>query len=221
MFYLTRRIFSGPAKVIAAYPDLTGVPVTGLRVTPVPPHIPVDPLDVGIPANGFTYDDVVRQKYGALLAYNPAFTHILYDDMTTGGQDSTPGAPNELPEPVMDTSAAGTSGAVGEGFYWLKPLGGLLQTVTIPLTGAGLTDKAMVWLDAYTLSDNGAGGTLYEVFDTDALDISLSNDGGGAQWEPALSGSPVHFPMPGLTLKVKLENPTSHKVFISGLAILF
>lgn len=206
MFYLCDRTTN---KVKAAYKDLSGIPINGFRVVAVPNDVDIDPTDATANPPVFEYDDLIRQKYQGILANNPEFSSILYDDLT----DAT----------FWDTGNS-LSFAVGDGFYWLSAnnssVNGVLRSNSQSLSGTYSRFK-LVW-DIYeidrTLSDS-FNYLYYQEIDPDSLDVEISTDGANP-FETIYHDEATNLTAGG-NIRIQFTNTTSNRYYIGGFALLY
>ena len=103
MFYFT-DLFTGKAKGSSI--TISNIPVNGMRIVKIPSQVSIDETDINVSPN-LTYLDLIRQKHEGLLASEPSFNFITYDDMI----DST----------WVNAAAQGFRASYGETTFWLPP----------------------------------------------------------------------------------------------------
>lgn len=205
MFYLV----DPSNKVKAAYTDLSGVAVNGFRVVSVPETVDIDPKDATDNPPIFEYGDLIRQKYQGILANNPEFSSVIYDDLT---DDS-----------VWDTSNSNGFG-IGEGVYWLRGRstgGAVLRTNTISLPGPVSRFK-VVW-DVYQMNREDSedfNTSSYTEVMPDVFQVEVSTE----LVNPFVSvynDEPITLP-PGDSIRIQFTSPaTSVRYYLGGFALLY
>jgi hypothetical protein len=205
MFYLVDR----NNKVKAGYTDLESVATNGFRVVHIPSNVGIDPQDVTHNPPVFEYTDLIRQKYEGILANNPEFASIIFDDLT----DDT----------IWDTSNSFSFG-IGSGVYWVQGSSSgeaFLQTEEIALPGP--TSRLKVLWDVYeVLIEVGVDfNTLYyQPVDPDVLKVEVSTSLANP-FVAVFSDEPLTV-TPGDVLRVRFESPlTNQRYFIGGWSILY
>jgi hypothetical protein len=194
----------------ASYKDMEDIPFNGFSVIDVPVGIDIDPRDAQLNPPRLLVEDVIRQKHEGLLAYDPYFNHVLYDD----GLD---------PDTFSSSQLRGGKGRLN---YWLNPTNGLLQTQThnVSSVGLGMFDQFKIYWCAYTIRKEISGHLTflyYERKNPDVLDVSISNDG-GVSFKEAFFMERVLMPQAGHNLVVKFENQNpNERVYLNGFSILF
>lgn len=204
MYYLT-TLKDGHVK--ASYKDIEDVPINGFHVTHVPNGIWIDAKDVQTNPPRLMYQDVLRQKYEGMLAFDPYFDSIIYDD-------------------TSDASAYVTNplrGALGTKRMFLNPSNGLIQTQALDLEGPFDTFK-LYW-DVYVISrgqqDDGFQCLYYERKNPDTLKVSISNDN-GSTYKEVMFLERVLMPQSGNTLIIRFENTDPDtRYYLDGFAVLF
>lgn len=204
MYYLIKRAPGSAGKVKAVYEELN-FPINGFRVVEVPDDVVIDESDVNTPS-WLTYDDVVRQKYEGILANNPLFENIFYDDLT---------APSEF-----DNSTT-IGGGVGDGILWLEPGGSLEAEITL----GGFYDRFAAYWDIYELertTDGRRNDVQYRKKgpDMDGFNVSISTDG-GSSFTDLLFMDRTPTASEGNQVVLRLENITTDRLYLGGLAILY
>lgn len=205
MYYLV----SPSNKVKAAFLDITGIATNGFRVVHVPDDVDIDPQDAVANPPIFEYDDLIRQKYEGILANNPEFTSVLYDDLV---DDTTWDKPN----------SAGF--AVGNGIYWLQGSTGSAASLrTNVLTLPGSTDRFKLIWEVYQVTrvDDEEFNFSYqtEVL-PDVLTASISTDLGNP-FVPVFNDEPITL-LPGEDIRIEFTSPLStSRYYLGGFALLY
>ena len=206
MYYWYHRASS---TIKASYLDPTGVALNGFRVIPTPDEVSIDE-DV----SPFDLAELLSQKYGGVLADQPQFAHVAYDDLV-----------NPASWNIADPS---TRGGVGNGEVFLSIADGLtpgyLQTTVIDVSGDGAFSKFSLHWDIATIASTEVGGRAVRTMtaeDPDVVNVLVSNDG-GVTFLPALFGEEISFAGSGNQLILRFENPSlSNRYHIQGFGILY
>jgi hypothetical protein len=185
-------------------PHLNGVPVEGQRVVTIDDRAPID--EESPPP--LTLNGLLSQKFAGLLALNPQYNHITYDDFAS--------------QAVWDPAAPSTMAAIGVGLVWLPPFAGLLQTITIaaavPFDRGVLTWNAARFTREY--EDAVRLHLFYEPVSSDTLTAFISNDGGGS-FTPVINGLEFVLPSFGDQIVVRFENTSTQRVYIEPFGVLY
>lgn len=205
MFYLFDRLSN---KVRASYLDMERAPFQNFRVVQIPTDVPIDEENLPL-----TYASILQQKYDGILARNPQFANVFYDDLTS------------------DTTwnlIGNWRGSVGDGVFFLSPLAGssagMLETLPFDASSLGIFDRVAPYWDVYQVSRTQIGQQIkytYTPVDADVLDAQVSVDG-GATFVSALNLQEVTFLSAGDQLVVRLvNNSPTERYYLGGVGILF
>lgn len=183
-------------------------PINGMFVVRIPDGVQVK--HGGSP----TLTDINTQKADGLLANNPQYDHIYFEDMLDAtGLD--PAASSEWQSGDNLTNAL------------LAVPGGQITTNLIDLVGLGgaATDELMlIWeLFEYQIDEAVPGEVrkLYSELPDSALDVEVSNDN-GVSWTPAVSEANTILPASDSNVLVRFTNTAgTDKIWIGSLAVLF
>lgn len=212
MFYLSEM--KNPGRIKAFYKSLEGIPVNGFIVTPIPESVSIDETDFRRfdgdtnPPDYLTREAVLFQKYQGLLGQNPLFSDNYYSTL----EDDT------------DFNGSETRGATGNYYFWLNALDsphpeGALQTDVIALSTPSSVFR--IHWDVYELErvqEDGRTYLRYQQRDPDLLDASFTAVGGA--FVPANFMETVEADE-GSNFVLRLENPTSDRLYLGGLGILY
>jgi len=196
-------------KVKAAYTDLAGVPVNGFRVVSVPVDVDIDPKDATDNPPVFEYGDLLRQKSQGILANNPEFSSVLFDDLTDAS--------------VWDT--ANSAGfAVGSGIYWVRGsalAAASLRTVALVLPGPASRFK-LLW-DVYQVTRTGDEGfnlLYHQEAIPDVITASISTDPGNP-FVSVFNDEPTTLPS-GDSVRLEFTSPlNTSRYYIGGFTLLY
>jgi hypothetical protein len=205
MFYLV----DSSNKVKAAYSDLTGVPVNGFRVVSVPDNVDIDPKDATDNPPVFEYGDLIRQKYQGILANNPEFSSVLFDDLV----DDT----------VWDQPNSAAFG-VGNGIYWLRgsaAASASLRTVVLSLPGPADRFKLVWEVYQLTRTDDEEFNTVeYVEVLPEVLAASVSTELVNP-FVSVFNDEPITL-TPGDSIRIEFEGPLNDtRYYLGGFALLY
>lgn len=181
-------------------------PSNGFRVVKVPNYVNIDNKDVSGSPPAFQYADLIDQKYAGILAANPQYTGILYDDMD---DDS-----------AFDLTDASTRAGTGGDVFWLNATNGYLKTSPVD-PGGSFTNFAVYWdLFKPVRTENDFRNKLvYQEVDPDTVDVFISND--NSSFEQVTHLEDVALGTSGAQVTVRFENSTSDRLYLGGYGILF
>lgn len=205
-FYLLDRATD---QIKASYARLSGVATQGFRVVDVPDNLSIDES-----VSPFDADELRDQKFAALLASAPRYTHVVFDDLATAA--------------LWDTADVDIRGGVGVHIAYVDPLDtatskkGRLQTDTIDVSADGLFDDFAVYWDLYTLTRTGerTSQVVYARADPDLVDVFVSNDD-GATYTQVTHLTPEVLGSSGNQLRVRFENPSGQRYYLGSVAVLY
>lgn len=196
-------------KVKAGYTDLDAVAVNGFRVVSVPSQVQTDPQDVQHAPPLYTYQDLIRQKVQGILANNPEFASVTYDDLLDASGWDLPNSQGF---------------GVGNGNYWLQgstSQEASLRTVEIPLPGPVSRFK-LVW-DVYEVvreQRDGFNLLFYRSVDSDLLGASVSTELANP-FVSVFNDQPITL-TPGDSIRIEFSSPqTSQRYYLGGWALLY
>lgn len=191
--------------------------VNGKYVVPVQDKVAIDETATskGNNSNLFEYEDLLDQKYNGILANNPSYDFIEWDDL--------------LDDSVWDTNLSGTRGGVGKRRHFLSKAtsggsNGFLQTNTFDISSKGSFSRFAMYWDAYTLNNQESDfrrDQMYTHIDPDDIDAFISNDGGNTFIQASFMQEAV-FTSSGDQVILQFQNPdSSRRIYLGGLAFLF
>lgn len=193
------------ARILASgLPRIENIPTQGFRVFAVEDNVPID--EETLPP--LTLTDLAQQNYDGLLAFNPQYSFVTFDDLSA--------------EAIWDTTPVLTRGAVGDGNAWLQDANGFLQTQTI-IAGTSF-DRGKLYWSIHEISITEIDGfrrdLQYSPLMPDTIQVSISNDG-GASFTATPYG--VEFILSGLgnQIVVRFENTTPNRVYIGHFGLLY
>lgn len=196
-------------KVKGAYKTLKGIPINGFRILNVPDAVAIDHTDIQDTPPILTYADLIRQKYEGILANNPEFSSVLYDDLEDASGWNT---------------GESSSFGVGDGVYWVKGSSshqGNLRTNTLNLPGPASRFK-LLW-EVYRLdrtTQEGFNTVEYLESSSDVLQSSISTESANP-FVAVFNDEPITLP-PGDSIRVEFESPSSTtRYYIGGFALLY
>lgn len=202
--------------------DLFGNPVSTARIIDVR-----DPTNLQTMMNGsfiirvpsgvqvvnpVNVTDLLTQKYQGLLAENAGMTRVTFDDLLDGSH--------------LDPTAS-QLGFFGQRGTISLSAGGLLQSVSTPLTGSAPTQALVTW-EVFSVSDSDPSTdrlqrTYTELASTPSqLTCSVSFDG-GVTFNTTTDSTILNIPLTsqGTSFIIRLTNVTSGRLYIGSWAIVY
>lgn len=185
-------------------PRIENIPTQGFRVIAIEDNVPINEETM----SPLTLDQLVQQNYEGLLAFNPQYSFVTFDDLAS--------------QTLWDITPPNTKGAIGDGNVWLSGVNGFLQTITI-IAGTAFDRGKIFW----TVHQNGTEevdgfrrNIQYSPLMPDTIQVSVSNDG-GASFTVAPYG--VEFILGGLgnQIVVRFENATPGRTYIGHFGLLY
>lgn len=202
MFYFVNRTTN---KVKSVHKGVQQ-PSNGFRVVNVPNYVDVDDKDVSGSPPAFQYTDLIDQKYAGILASNPQYEGILYDDLDDASAF-------DLTDPL-------TRGGTGGDVFWLNDTNGYLKTNPVD-PGGSFVNFAVYWdIFKVTRTESDFRNKLvYQEVDPDTIEVYLSNDNSSFQQVTQLEN--IVLGSTGTQVTIRLENTTSDRIYLGGYGILF
>jgi hypothetical protein len=206
-FYLLDRT---SLQVKSSASRLDDVPVQGFHVVRIPENIGFDESNPPI-----TVAELSMQKYAALLASAPRYSHVYYESLDTSN--------------VWDVTDTDISGGVGTFNSYMAPQRGgnpgRLQSATIDLSADGLFEDFAVYWELYqvqtTTNTDGLITKRHVVEVADVVDVFISNDD-GATFTASPFMTPITLPGQGNQVKLRfLNTDPSVRYYLGGVAILY
>jgi hypothetical protein len=207
-FYIVEKrsgdlIANGSASIL-------NIPMQGFRPFEVFDQVQIDEEVLPAP---LTLADLIDQVYMGLLAANPFYSNVAYDDLLN-------------PVALWNIGATGFRGYVGVGEAVSASISsgqqGRLDTNTIPAV-VPFSQAQLAW-SAYQVTISPDSPTkasqVFTPVAPDTLTAFLSNDA-GLTFEPALSFTDITFPNTSNQIVVRFENYTSNPIYLGSFGVLY